>query len=102
MAGLSAGRGEGPGGVVVVEAEVDQSFQVDDRGSGGERDLVAVDAAVSAASVAVGDEPGNGAFDERTVLAVVADQVSVGTPSRPVRSQVLIVFADQERLAIDC
>ena len=31
----------------MIEAEVDQPFEVDDGGSGGERDLVACDAAVS-------------------------------------------------------
>ena len=55
----------------MVESEVDKAFEVDDGSSGGERDLVALDAAVSAASVAVGDEPGNGALHERPVLAVM-------------------------------
>ena len=39
------------------QAEVEESFEVDDRVSGGESDLVAGDAAVAALSVAVGDEP---------------------------------------------
>ena len=64
----------------MVEAEVDQLFEVDHGGSGGECDLVALDTSVAAASVSVGDEPGDDAFDHRPVLSVVVDQVGVESP----------------------
>jgi hypothetical protein len=85
----------------VTEAEVDQPFEVDDRCSGGERDAVPVDASVAAAAVAVGDKPGDGALDHRPVLAIVVDEVGVGSPTVPVRGEVLVVFCDEERLAVD-
>ena len=75
---VSAAWGEVPRGAVVFEAEVDQPFEIDDGDAGGERDAVAVDAAVSAASVAVGDEPRNGAFDHRSVPAVGGLEAGVG------------------------
>ena len=83
------------------EAQVEESFEVDDRGSSGESDLVAGDAAVAASSVAVGDEPGNGALDEWAVLSVVRNEVGVGAPAEPVGGEMLVVFADLERLAVD-
>lgn len=95
-------RGEMPGGAVVVESEVDESFEVDDGCSDGEPDAVAGDAALAAASVAVGDEPCNGAFDHGPMLAVVVDEVGVGSPAGPVRGEVLIVLADEELLAGCC
>lgn len=99
---VRSGWCEVPGVAVVFEAEVDQPFEVDRSGSGGERDFVAFDAAASAASVAVGCEPCDSAFDHWSVLSVVGDQVSVGLPGRPVCCEVLIVFGDFERLAVEC
>ena len=49
-----------PGGAVVVDAEVDETAQVDGGGSVGETELVGGDASVADSSVAVGDEPGDG------------------------------------------
>ena len=49
--GESASGCDVPGGAVVFEAEVDQSFEVDDGSSSGERDAVAVDAAVTQKNV---------------------------------------------------
>ena len=49
--------------MVVVEAEVDESTQVDGGDPDVETGLVAGEAVVADSAVAVGDEPGDGAFD---------------------------------------
>ena len=67
---------------VVVEAEVDESAEVERGDAGGEPLLVAFDAAVADAAVAVGDEPGDGSFDHGSLLAVVG---SAKSPSRQAR-----------------
>ena len=40
-------------------------------------------------------------IDHRPVLAVIADQVAVGSPAGPVRCEVLVVVRDKERFAVD-
>jgi hypothetical protein len=57
----------------VVEAEVEESPEVDGGDAGGQADAVAFDASVADSPVVVGDEPGDGAFDHGPVLAVVLD-----------------------------
>ena len=52
------------------EAKVEESLQVDGGASVGESDAVWVDAAVADFAAATSDEPGDGAFDHRAVLAV--------------------------------
>ena len=52
----------GPAGFGRVEAEVDEPAEVDRSDAGGEAVLVAFDAVVADAPVAVGDEPGDGAL----------------------------------------
>jgi hypothetical protein len=85
--------------VVPVEAEVEEASEVDGGGSDAEGEAVAVDAAVSAAAVAVGDEPGDGAFDHGPVLSVVVDEDGVASPSAPVCGQEFVMLGDEERLA---
>ena len=99
--GESATGCDVPGGAVVFEAEVDQSFEVDDGSSSGERDAVAVDAAVTQTTMTVGDEPRDGALDHWSVLSVVVDEVGVGSPAGPVGGEVFVVFGDFECLAVD-
>ena len=91
----------GPAGFVVVEAEVDESLQVDCCCSGGERCAVSFDASVADSSVAFGDEPGDGPFDHGPVLAVVVD-ADVVAPVGSRLGEELVVFADSEHLAVDC
>ena len=59
--------------VVPVEAEVEESSEVDRCCSDRESEAVAFDAAVADSAVAVGDEPGDGSFDHRPVLPVVVE-----------------------------
>ncbi len=65
--------GDCPPGGVVVEAEVEESSEVDRRGSVADADAVAFDATEPDPAVSVGDEPGDGAFDHGPVLAVVVE-----------------------------
>jgi hypothetical protein len=74
---LRSASGEGPAAAVVVEAEVDESAQVERGDSVSEAELVAFDAAVADASVTVGDEPGNGSFDHWSPVPVVVCEVAV-------------------------
>ena len=74
---------------------------VDGGGSDREGESVSVDAALAASAVAVCDEPCDRALDHLAVLVVVGDEISVGGPAGPVRSEQLDVFADDEHLAID-
>ena len=53
-----------------IDADGDQSAQVDCGASVSEADLVAGDASVSDFATAVADEPGDGSFDHRAVLPV--------------------------------
>lgn len=69
--------GEGPAVTVVVEAEGEESPQVDGGGSVGEPELVSVDAAVAKAPVVVGHQPGQGAFDHRPQSAVAVREVGI-------------------------
>ncbi len=84
----------------MVESEVEEASQVDGRGSDGEGLAVAFNASVADSAVAVGDEPRNGSFDHRSVLPVVVDAVTA-TPLGSRCGEVLVVFADFERLAVD-
>ena len=80
------------------EAEVEQSAQVDDGGADAEAEPVAFDAAVADAAVSVGDEPGDGAFDQWPPLPVVVD-ADAGAPVGAGGGEQLVVFADGEGLA---
>ena len=86
---------EVPGGAVVVGAEFGEALEVDGGGSVGEADPVGGDASVADAAVAVGDEPGDGSFDEGAVLAVVVGVVAVA-PVGSGLGEELVVFADLE------
>ena len=83
-----------------MEAEVEESSKVDGGGSGGQGEAVAVDAAVADASVPVGDEPGEGAFDHGSVLAVVVE-AGARSPVGSCGSEVLVVVGDVKDLAVD-
>jgi hypothetical protein len=65
--GRSGGGGDGPG-AVVGEAEREEAFEIDRCAAVGPGEPVAVGAAVAESPVAVGDEPGDGAFDYGPVL----------------------------------
>jgi hypothetical protein len=52
----------------VVEAEVQESSEVDRGSAGGECLAIAFDASVADSAVAAGDQPGDGSFDHRSVL----------------------------------
>ena len=87
--------------VVPIEAEVEEPAEVDRGGSDRQSESVGVDSSVSAAAVAVGDEPGDRSFDHRPMLLVVVDEIGVGGLAGAVRGEELIVFADDKGLAID-
>lgn len=73
--------GEGPA-VVVGESEGGEALQVDGGGALADGDAVAFDAAVANLAVFVAHEPGEGAFDHRSVLTVGLDEgVGVGLPA---------------------
>ena len=94
---LSGGEGPAVGGV--GEAEVEQPTQVDDGGSDAESEPVAFDAAVADTAVAVGDEPGDGPFDEWPPLPVVVD-ADAGPPVGAGGGEQLVVLPDGEDLAV--
>lgn len=98
----STGGCEVPGVAVVFEAEVDQPFEVDDGCSSRERQAVAFNSVVSASAVAVGDEPCDSALDHWSMLAIVRNEVGVGSPTGPVGGEVMVVCGDDEYLAVDC
>ena len=85
---------------VPSETEVEEASQIDGRGAHGEGLPVSFGAAVADFAVAVGDEPGNGSFDHRSVLAVVVDAVA-SSPSSARDGEVLVVFGDMKGLASD-
>ena len=93
---LSGGEAPAVGGV--GEAEVEQSAQVDGGGADAEAEPVAFDAAVADAAVSVGDEPGDGAFDEWPPLPVVVD-ADAGPPVGAGGGEQLVVVGDGEGLA---
>lgn len=82
-----------------MKPEVDEASQVEGGGSQAEADAVAFDAAEADASVAVGDEPGDGALDHRVVLAVVVE-AGACCPVGPCLCEQLVVVADFEGLAV--
>jgi hypothetical protein len=84
--------------VVPAETEVDESPEVDRGGPDGECVPVGFDAAVTDSAVAVGDEPGDGAFDHRSVLPVVVESFPV-TPGASGLREELVVVADVDHSA---
>src|SRR2546428_9838518 len=66
-----SGSGDRPGSVGSGEAEVEQPAEVQGGGAGLEPGVVLGDASVADLAVPAGDEPGDGAFDHGSVLAVV-------------------------------
>ena len=85
---------------VMVEAEVEESAQVDRCGAVSETDAVAFDAAEPDATVVVRDEPCDGAFDHGPVLSVVVEADPVG-PVGPGGGEEFVVFGDVEPAAVD-
>ena len=65
----------------MVEAEVGEPAEVECGRSEAEAEPVGFDADESDTAVAVGDEPGDGAFNERPVLSVAGDEVFVAAPA---------------------
>jgi len=84
---------------IPAEAEVEEPSQVDGGGSDGEGLAVAFDSSVADSTVAVGDEPGDGSLDHRSVLPVVGETVTA-SPFRSSCGEVMIVFGDLEGLAV--
>ena len=86
--------GEGPGAVVVVEAEVEQAAQVEGGHPGVQPPVVGGGAAVAqlAAAAFRADEPGDGAFDHGPVPAVGGAEMLVGGPVLTGCSQQRVVF----------
>ena len=85
--------------VVPGEAEVAEPSRVQGGGSDREAELVAFDAAVADAAVAVAGEPGDGSFDQWSVGSVVRGDIGVGSPALPVGGEEFVVGADRECLA---
>ena len=90
--------GDHPVLACVMEAEVEESSEVDCGGSDAEGLAVAFDASVADSAVAVGDEPGNGSFDHGPVLAVVVESLTFA-PSGAGIGEESVVFADEDRPA---
>ena len=97
--GPARSGGEVPA-VVPVEAEVAEPSKVQGGGSDGEREVVAFDAAIADSAVSVAGEPGDGSFDQWSVLPVVGDEAGIGSPALSVGGEELIVDADREGLAV--
>ena len=89
------GLGDRPGLPGVVEAEVDESAEVDRGDSEGELGAVGFDAAVADPASSVGDDPGDGTFDHGPVLAVVGDDLRVG-PGMTGGDEFVVVISDGE------
>lgn len=74
----SGGLPDVSGGAVVVESEVDQCSHVGDGGAGDDPGVVLAAVAIAESAVAVGDEPGHGAFDGRSPSSVGGLSLGVG------------------------
>ena len=75
--------GDHPVLACVMEAEVEESSEVDRGGSDVKGLPVAFDTAVADSAVAVGDEPGDGSFDHGSVLPVVVQRCAIGLGGEP-------------------